>query len=258
MTETVALVGAAGGAGTTRLTVECGGLLARTGRDVAIVDVAFATQGLSSYVEGTIEADVTALLTGEAELGDVLYDHPADLPGRLALAPAKAPFERLARAQTAGAAGRLERQLAAASLSHDVVLVDTPPIDGNQAVAAVNAADSIAVVTPDTLRGGDALSTMLGRLADVGQAADAVLANRATGFLPAGTPGDAAQSPARPDHGETVPVPESDVTNPGECPACLSSEGAFAPAVADAVAAVLDVSPDVESPAEGRLGDLLG
>lgn len=239
MTRIVSVVGAAGGVGTTRLTVECGATLARAGRDVAVVDAAFGTQGLRSYVDGEIPADVTALLTEEASLGDVLYDASLDLPGRLALAPARAPFERLARAQTAGAAQRLERQLAASSLSHDVVLVDTPPIAGNHAVASVNGADHVALVTPDTPRGRDSLALMRGRLEDIGATPDAVFRNRATGYLSDG-----------------VGIPESDVTTASDAPACADPDSQFAPAVADAVEAALDVSLDLEFPSSSRLDDL--
>ena len=62
-TQTLALVGAAGGIGTTRLALESGATLARTGRDIAVVDAAFDTQGLARYVEGRIEVDATALAT---------------------------------------------------------------------------------------------------------------------------------------------------------------------------------------------------
>jgi len=241
MTRIVAVVGTAGGVGTTRLTVECGATLARAGNDVAVVDAAFGTQGLRSYVEGEVTADVTALLTEEASLGDVLYDLPVDLPGRLALAPARAPFERLARAQTAGAAQRLERQLAALSLSHDVVLVDTPPIEGNHAVATVNAAEQVALVTPDTPRGRESLALMRARLEDIGETADSILRNRATDHL-----------------SEGVPIPESDVTTAGEAPACLTPDERYAPAVAEAVEELLGIDLALEFPSGGRLGDLRG
>lgn len=241
MTRITAVIGTAGGVGTTRLTVECGATLARAGHDVAIFDAAFATQGLRTYVDETIEPDVTALLTDEASLGDVLYDVSVELPGRLVLAPARAPFERLARAQTAGAAQRFERQLAAASLSHDVVLVDTPPVDGNQAVAAVNAADRTVLVTADTHRGRDALSLMRGRLADIGASADAVLRNRDTGVL-----------------SEGLAIPDSDVTAASDAPLCATPDETFAPAVASAVEELFDVSVDVDGQSVGRLGGWLG
>ncbi|SEO55941.1 hypothetical protein SAMN04487948_103228 [Halogranum amylolyticum] len=45
---TTALVGATGGAGVTRTAVELAATLARDGRDVAVLDAAYATEGLSS------------------------------------------------------------------------------------------------------------------------------------------------------------------------------------------------------------------
>ncbi|SDJ96969.1 AAA domain-containing protein [Halovenus aranensis] len=241
MTRIVAVVGTAGGVGTTRLTVECGATLARAGRDVALVDAAFGTQGLRSYVDADVDADVTALLTEEASLGDVLYDIPVDTEGRLAAAPARAPFERLARAQTVGAAKLLERQLAASSLSYDVVLVDTPPLAGNHAVAAVNAAERVALVTEDTSRGRDGLALLRGRLRDIGASGDAVLRNRATEQL-----------------SEGVGIPESEETTAAGAPVCTTPDAEFAPAVATAVESMLDISLDLDFPAGSRLENLRG
>ncbi|MEF8812602.1 MAG: AAA family ATPase [Halovenus sp.] len=242
--RTVAFVGVAGGVGTTRLTVECGATLARAGRDVTIVETAFATQGLAAYVDEQVGADATALATGDADLGETLYD-PYDLPGRLSLCPARAPFERVARAQTAAAARRLERQLAAAALSHDVALVDTPPVSGNQALAAVDAADRVVVVVPDDPRGPDALARMRERLRDIGASADAVLATRVTGD-------------AIPD--ADAAVPESDVADPRDCPACASPDDTFAPAVLEATEAALgtDIDLDLDIESDSRLDGILG
>lgn len=245
MTGTLALVGAAGGAGTTRLAVESAATLARTGRDVAVLDAAFGTQGLADYVDGRIETDVTALVTDDgAELVDALTAMDLDTPGRVSLCPARAPFERLARAKTAGAAERFEKQVAAAALSHDVVLVDTPSVAANQAVAAVDAADRIAVVTPDSTRGGDALARTRARLTDIGTEADAVVANFADG-----NPG-VTEADAR--------VPTGDVTDPGACPACLDPDEEFAPAVATATEVMLAVDLGLEFESRGRLDGLLG
>nr|WP_227776770.1 hypothetical protein [Haladaptatus pallidirubidus] len=80
MKRTAALVGATGGAGTTRLCIELGAMLAHAGRDVAILDAAFATQGLARHVPGRIGNDLTALLTDgkiefdEGELNEALID----------------------------------------------------------------------------------------------------------------------------------------------------------------------------------------
>jgi septum site-determining protein MinD len=240
-TQICTVLGAAGGVGTTRLAVECGATLARTGRDVAVVDAAFETQGLAGYVTDEISPDVTTLVTEQVPLESALYEHDAEVPGEFVLCPARAPFERFSQAKTAGGAKQLERQLAAAALSYDVVLVDTPPLGTNQALAAVNAADRVGVVTVDSRRGADALARTRGVLSDVGDSADAVIANRGGASLV-----DADAS-----------VPESEVGRPGECPACLRSEGAFAPAVAEAAGALLGTSLDLNLSEEQRMGGLL-
>jgi cellulose biosynthesis protein BcsQ len=158
--ETAALVGATGGAGTTRLTLELGALLAADGRDVAVFDAAFATQGLADYLPGRIDPDLTALLTDDRDepLSTGLVDVPLDAEtGRLACCPAVAPFERLARAKSPSAAQALEARIDAAAEAFDHVLVDTPPVAANQSVAAVNGTARTAVVAPATTRGRDAV-----------------------------------------------------------------------------------------------------
>lgn len=243
MTQTLAFVGAAGGAGTTRLAVECGAMLTRTDRDVAVVDAAYGTQGLADYVRGRIGADVTALVTDEATLEEVRHPAGLETPGQLSLYPSRAPFERLARAKTAGAAERLEKQIAAIALSHDVVLVDTPPVAANQAVAAVSTADRLVAVTPDGPRGEDALARLYGRVEDVGHAVDAVVANYADGDPVVGD-ADAC-------------VPTGETRTPASCPSSLSGTGAFARGVVAATEAAVDATLDIDVETEGRLGGLL-
>ncbi|MFC6960705.1 hypothetical protein ACFQJ8_01130 [Halocatena marina] len=48
--RSIAVLGAVGGAGTTRTCLEFGSILARDGRSVAILDAAYATQGLSDHI----------------------------------------------------------------------------------------------------------------------------------------------------------------------------------------------------------------
>lgn len=71
MTDTAALVGAVGGAGTTRLAVEVGALLAADGDAVAVLDAAFATQGLGDYLDGRLDPDLTALVTDRDLAGTI-------------------------------------------------------------------------------------------------------------------------------------------------------------------------------------------
>jgi len=224
--ETAALVGATGGAGTTRLTVELGALLANDGRDVAVFDAAFATQGLADYLSGRIDPDLTALLTEErdAPLSAGLVDFPlGDAPGRLACCPALAPFERLARAKAPAAAQALEDRIADAAETFDHVLVDTPPVAANQSVAAVNATGRTVLVAPATTRGRDAVQRMTGRLDDLDVGVDAVVTTR--GEL---SVADAA-------------VPETDAAVTA-APTCLE-ERSTATAVATVAGTVFDAEP---------------
>ncbi len=241
---TLALVGAVGGAGTTRTAVESGAILARDGYDVAILDAAFGTQGLADYIEGRIDADLTAVLVDETELEAATYPITTNLPGRLDAIPACAPFHRFARAKTAGAAERFERQIAAAGLAADVVLVDTPPVAANQAVAAVNAAHQVALVAPDSLRGADGLARQRGRLGDIDVAVDHTVAT----FT--GEPSVLEDA--------TATLPESDVVEAGIAPTASHETTPYVQAVAAFVEQVFDVALDVEFEEPGRLQRLVG
>ena len=175
--ETCAFVGAAGGAGTTRLTLECAALLAGEGRDVAVLDAAYGTQGLADRTPGRVDPDVTELCLGDAPLADGLVDLDVDGAGRLAACPARAPFERLARAKTPGAAEAFADRVAEAARAFDHVLVDTPPVAANQAVAAVTGVDRVAMVC-DADRAASAVPRMGDRLADIGAPEPVVVVTR--------------------------------------------------------------------------------
>ncbi|MFC6787021.1 AAA family ATPase [Halobaculum halobium] len=154
--RSLSFVGAVGGAGTTRTTVECAAALARGGRDVAVLDAAYATQGLSEFVSGRVDPDLTSMcLDPERALADGLYDLDVAVDGRVALAPAHAPFERLARATDERAAQVLADRVAEAVSRFDHVVVDVPPVAANPAIAAIHAVDRVAIVAPDTEHGAD-------------------------------------------------------------------------------------------------------
>jgi len=223
--DVCALVGAVGGAGTTRLALEFGATLAGDGRSVLVVDAAYATQGLSTACPERVDPDVTGVVTDDRPIAAATYDREVPA-GRLALAPARAPFERLSRAKTSECARRLAGRIGEATREFDHVLVDVPPVAANQAVAAVTAADRVALVVPDTQRGVDALPRTLDRLADVDAGVDAVLANR--------TDGDRQVEDA------DAVVPDSQTTALASAPVC-PGEGEFEAAVAAAVATTVGV-----------------
>jgi len=223
--STLALVGVAGGAGTTRTAVEMAATLARADRSVAVLDTAFGTQGLATYVEGRITDDMTAVAVGEASLTDALYDADFDAPGRVALCPAHAPFERLARAKAPDHARAIETAVAEAAERFDHVLLDVPPVAANPAVAALTTASRRALVAPATQRGRDLLPRQRGRVRDLDAPANAVVATRA-------------------DAPDAVAIEDADITLP-DCdpvgPTALDPDAPLAPAVATAVEELLAV-----------------
>lgn len=243
MSRTLALVGATGGAGTTRLSVELGATLARDGLDVAILDAAYATQGLAQYVSGRIDPDITALTVGDQPLERGLYDLVTSQPGRVVACPAAAPFERLARAKTPESARRFEALVDEAEAVADYVLLDTPPVAANQAVSAATTADDAVLVVPASERGADALALARDRLRDIGVDEPTVVANGASGSNPVG--------------GTAIAVPRSEITRPSAAPATLAPDDSFAPAVADVARATLGVDPSLEYDETGGLVESL-
>jgi cellulose biosynthesis protein BcsQ len=176
--DALAFVGAAGGAGTTRLTLEAATLLAREGREVIALDAAYATQGMARWLGGRLAPDVTALVTDRSEepLDSALVDLDVGVEGRVRCVPARAPFERIARAKRPEAAERFGERVAEAATLADAVCLDVPPVAANQSVAAATAADGVALVAPADERGADAIGRMEGVLTDVGVSTDAVVA----------------------------------------------------------------------------------
>jgi len=240
---TAAVTKATGGAGATRTSLELAATLARAGHDVGVLDVDLETQGLVAHVRGRVDADASAVYADEATLDAALYDLDLSVPGSVAVAPARAPFERLARAKTPEAARRFEDALAAAGDRFDYVLVDTPPVATNPAVSAVTAAERVVAVTPGSDRGVDALARLRERLQDVGAAPGLAIANRADGDHPV----EAADA-ALPTHG----------VGATEVPSCADPDPAYAPAVAAAAEVCFDREFDLEFPDDGLLSGRFG
>ena len=238
MTDTLAFVGVAGGAGKTRTVVETAATLARGGHSVAVLDAAFGTQGLSDYADGRLDPDLTAVLLDEAGFSEAAVEVWPDLDGEVALYPTHAPFERLARAKSVDAAQRLETCVDHAMGQYDYVLLDVAPVADNQAVAAVRVADRRVLVAPATRRGNDHLPRMRGRLVDLGFEADGVVA----------TFGDEGAALDDPDH--ELPTGERDAV----IPTAVDPDTEFAPAVATMTEALCDCELELEFPEAGFFG----
>lgn len=234
--NSVAVVGAVGGAGTTRTCLELAGVLARDGRSVVVLDAAYATQGLSDHVSGRITPDMTALVIEDAPLasGLVEFDTPE---GQLSCCPTRAPFERLARAKTPSAARRFGELIEAATESFDHVLVDTPPVASNQAIAAVTGVDRIAVVTPANRPGTDGRVRTHDRLADLGCPEPMTIQTNADG-----------------NETEEGRLPPPEITDPNRTPTAMHTANQFTIAAADAVETVFDTALNRPIEADGRRG----
>lgn len=240
---TAAVTKATGGAGATRTSLELAATLARAGHATVVLDVDLATQGLADHVQGRVAPDATAVLTGEAALGDAIVDLDVGVEGRVAACPARAPFERIARAKTPDAARRVEEALARAADHFDYVLVDTPPVATNPAVSAVTAVDRVAAVTPASDRGADGLRRLRERLRDVEASPGLTIATRADD-----------------EHlleDADVSLPDHEVSH-AAVPSCADPDESYAPAVAEAAEALFGIELDLDFESDGLLSGRLG
>lgn len=241
--HSVALVGTVGGAGTTRLAVELGAAFARAGDTALVLDLDLDTQGLASRVPGRLSPDSTRLLTDPGiDLLDAVHVADIDVSGHLDLCPAHAPFTRVAEAKTPEAAQRLDDRLTEATdCGYDAVIVDTPPVASNPAVAAVTATDRTALVASADERGVDAIQRERGRLADVGASEDAIITTRTT---PDASPPDADIAiPVAPHAGDGAQIDAL-----GDAP--------FAQAVIETAELLFDRPLSIDFEPGGRVGSL--
>ncbi|SFR32463.1 MULTISPECIES: P-loop NTPase family protein [Halorubrum] len=270
---TLALIGAAGGVGTTRTAVELAAMGARDGRRVAVVDAAFTTQGLSEYVAGRVEPDLTALLTDDPDAALSAAAYPLigagdaarrsgsagaggerdvngdpDLPGRVDAVPARAPFERVARAKTAEAARKLAGRIDEAATTYDAVVVDAAPAGSNEAVAAATSVDRAVAVRPATVHGRDAAQRLRGRIADVGGSLDSTLAVDRPGTAGSGDAVDRDDTDGGGSGAVRVPATDPEVA---AAPTAAKGDDAYARAIAAAYEAAFDTSLGVEFPDPG-------
>ena len=201
---TTAVVGASDGAASAQLCLALGHTLAAADRSVLLLDVDADTQPLARYTPGAIETEFSQVLLGDAALEEAVS--PIETDGRrLAISPFRAPFTRLARAKAPEAAQRLAPILDDATAQYNHVIVHTPPVGSNPAVAAITETSTTALVTRADERGLDALYAMQGRVEDIGTE-------------PATTVATGRQA-----HADAVDVVLPDVTPDMPSPADLSS-----------------------------------
>jgi len=162
-----AVVRASDGTASAPLCLALGGMLAAADRSVLLLDVDADIQPLARYTHGVIDPDLSQVLLGDTTLEEATYPIQAD-DGHIAVSPFRAPFTRLARAKASEAAQQLAPVLETATTRYDHIIVHTPPIGSNPAVAAITEASTVGIATRADEPGLDALYTMQGRIDDIG------------------------------------------------------------------------------------------
>lgn len=219
MTTTTAFVGATGGAGTTRLTIECATLCAASGADVAVLDLAIDTQGIASYTDAALDPELTAVLTEDAPIDQAMVTLSTSTTGTVSLCPSRASVVQIAAAKTEDAADQLMPVIDQLSTEYDWLLLDIPPAVHNLALAGLQAADSRLVVTPATQCGADALRRMEGRFRDLDCDLSGVIATF-----------DETASPVQ--RADTT-IPAFEVTAPDAVPSILDADASYQPLFTD-------------------------
>jgi septum site-determining protein MinD len=154
LTRVIAVCSGKGGAGKTTITANLGARLAEMGRDVVVIDTNLTTPNLGMHL-GMPLFPVTLhdVLKGRASINDAIYEHENGLK----IIPAGISLRDLR--------GTDARDLPNALLdllgNVDIILLDTAAGLGREAIAALEAADELLVVTnPEMPSVTDALKAM--------------------------------------------------------------------------------------------------
>lgn len=212
----ISLVGATGGAGTTRIAVETAGRMAASGDDVLLVDVDFATQGLAEYVPGGLETDLVGAICEKRSLTEATYPLETEQTPQPQAAPSYAGLSRVATAMQPDRAEFLSDELSASGDSFDHVVIDTPTPVTNPAIAAATVADTIGVVFPPSPRGIEGLHRTDGFLHDIDAGGAIYISN------------EGIQTPSVEDPAD-VSIPELETVPPRAAPTTIDgATGAYA------------------------------
>ncbi len=154
MAKIYAIVSGKGGVGKTTTAINLGSCLNHLGEDVIIVDGNLTTPNVGIHLGAPIvPVSLNHVLLGKAKLEDAIYEHESGtkiIPASLSLKDA----ERISYKKLGDVARRLKKIT-------NYVIIDSAAGLGEEARAAINAADEIIVVTnPEMAAVTDALKTV--------------------------------------------------------------------------------------------------
>ncbi|MBU3896311.1 MAG: cell division ATPase MinD [Nanoarchaeota archaeon] len=154
MTRIVTVISGKGGVGKTTTVTNLGMSLMKQGLNVIIIDANVTTPNLSLHL-GIPFYPVTLhdVLKGDADPNQAIYEHPSGLR----IIPASLRTEELAETNI----GKLNRVLFNLLGKSDIIIIDAAAGLGKEALAAVNVADELIIVTnPELPAVTDALKTV--------------------------------------------------------------------------------------------------
>lgn len=154
MTRVISVISGKGGVGKTTASANLGAAFAELGKNVVILDANLTTPNLSLHL-GIPLYPITLhdVLKGKAYMSEAIYFHPSGIK----VVPASLSVDALKGLN----AGRLQKAISELLGKYEIVLIDGAAGLGKEAVAAIEAADEILIVTnPELPAVTDALKTI--------------------------------------------------------------------------------------------------
>jgi len=141
----IGIISGKGGVGKTTVTANLGAVLAKKfKKDVAIVDCNLTTSHLSLSL-GMYYCPVTLnhVLRGETKIKDAMYSHPSGMK----IIPASIRLEEMVGVDSS----KLKSIISKLHKNVDIILLDSSPGLGNEALSAIKASNEIILVTNPNL-----------------------------------------------------------------------------------------------------------
>tara|TARA_Y100000034_G_scaffold136314_1_gene212139 strand:+ start:3004 stop:3756 length:753 start_codon:yes stop_codon:yes gene_type:complete len=153
MTKVITVTSGKGGVGKTTTAINIGAALNSFGKDVIVVDANLTTPNVGLHLGAPIvPVNLNHVLNGKAEIDDAIYEHESGtkiLPSSLSVKELK----KLNHGKLKDVGKKLKKMA-------DYVVLDSAAGLGDEAVAAIEAADEIVIVTnPEIPAVTDALKT---------------------------------------------------------------------------------------------------
>lgn len=155
MTKLIAVISGKGGVGKTTTTINLGTALNSFGKDVIIADANLTTPNLGLHIGVPIvPVSMNHVLAGKARISDAIYEHESGIriiPGSLSIRE----LRRIDHSKLKDVARKLRK------MADDFVIYDGASGLGDEAIASIQSADDIIIVTnPEVPAVTDALKTI--------------------------------------------------------------------------------------------------